>query len=162
MEIYLPKGGDWIDYWNHDVYLGEGIITYDTSDINKLPIFIKAGAIIANRQEMDWIDTAIEDQITFDIFPSAASSFDFYEDDNLTLAYQNGRIAKTTLNVTTDNAGNVTKTRQPTFLVNVNGDSVHPNLPTGVTIINFGSEAYDVGNNVSSVLSIVNRVLEIV
>jgi len=50
-----------------------------------------------------------------------------------------------------NNAGNVTKTRQPTFLVNVNGDSVHPNLPTGVTIINFGSEAYDVGNNVSSV-----------
>ena len=47
--------------------------------------------------------------------------------------------------------GTVIKPLQPTFLVNVSSDSVHPNLPTGVTIIDFGSEAYDVGNNVSSV-----------
>ena len=47
--------------------------------------------------------------------------------------------------------GEVIKPLQPTFLVNVSSDSVHPNLPTGVTVINFGSKAYDVGTNVSNV-----------
>ncbi|MBT5187190.1 MAG: DUF5110 domain-containing protein [Kordiimonadaceae bacterium] len=108
MEIYLPKGSDWIDYWNHDVYPGEGVITYDTGDINKLPLFIKAGAIIPNRQDMNWIDTEVKDQITFDIFPAKTSSFDYLEDDNVTLAYQNQMIAKTTLNVSTDDAGTIT------------------------------------------------------
>jgi hypothetical protein len=69
---------------------------------------------------------------------------------NHSLNYMNFNTNATTA-MTIDSAGIVTKPLQPTFLVNVSSDSVHPNLPTGVTIIDFGSEAYDVGNNVSSV-----------
>lgn len=107
MEIYLPQGIDWIDYWNHDIYKEGGLITYDTSDINKLPLFIKAGAIIPNRQEMNWIDTAVVDQIIFDIYPTTSSSFDFYEDDNITIDYQDGAIAKTTIKVTKHENNNI-------------------------------------------------------
>ena len=38
MEIYLPKGSEWIDYWNHRVYPGGSLIDYDTSDPEKLPL----------------------------------------------------------------------------------------------------------------------------
>ena len=96
MEIYLPRGYDWIDYETKEIYKGGGFITYNTSDINKLPIFIKSGAIIPMRQQTNWIDTKITDTITFDIYPSdTVSSFTMYEDDGETMAYQKGIYAKT-------------------------------------------------------------------
>ncbi len=98
MEIYLPRGYDWIDYWSKEIYPGGGLITYNTSDINKLPLFVKAGAIIPMRQEMNWIDPEIPDDLSFDIYPSdSISTFTFYEDDNTSTRYQKGAIGKTTI-----------------------------------------------------------------
>ncbi len=95
MEIYLPKGYDWIDYNTKQVYKNGGIITYNTSDINTMPIFVKAGAIIPMRQESNWINAKIADIITFDIYPTKHSDFTLYEDDGETINYQKGIYAKT-------------------------------------------------------------------
>ena len=98
MEIYLPRGFDWIDYWNQEIYPGGGLIRYNTSDINKLPLFVKAGAILPMRHEMNWIDPELADTLTFDIYPSdTISTFTFYEDDNVSTHYQNGAFGKTTI-----------------------------------------------------------------
>lgn len=96
MEIYLPKGFDWIDYHTGDEYKDGGIITYNTQDINILPIFIKKGAIIPMRQEAEWINTGVVDDITFDIYPhTKLSYFDWMEDDGETMEYQNGKVSIT-------------------------------------------------------------------
>ncbi len=98
MEIYLPRGNDWIDFNTKAVYKDGGIITYNTSDINTMPIFLKAGAIIPMRQQSNWIDTKIADIITFEIYPSRTpSSFTLYEDDGESIDYQKGKYGKTTI-----------------------------------------------------------------
>ncbi len=98
MEIYLPRGFNWIDYWSREVYPDGGLIRYNTSDINKLPLFVKAGAILPMRQEMNWIDPTVRDTLTFEIYPSdTVSSLTFYEDDNLSTRYQKGAYGITNI-----------------------------------------------------------------
>ena len=43
--IYLPEG-NWIDYFSGDVYPGESVLNSFEAPIWKLPVFVKAGAII--------------------------------------------------------------------------------------------------------------------
>ncbi len=108
MEIYLPRGFDWIDYWNDTVYPDGGIITYNTTDINTLPLFVKAGAIIPLRQEMNWIDPHTTDSLIFEIYPGdSISSFILYEDDNLSIDYQQGNFSKTPISCQFLSSGNL-------------------------------------------------------
>jgi alpha-glucosidase (family GH31 glycosyl hydrolase) len=97
MEIYLPKGNEWIDYWNHQIYKGGQIIDYDTADAEKLPLFVRADSLIPMRAEADWIDPgAHENPLYPDVYPSSQpGSFTLYEDDGVTTEYQSGRFAKT-------------------------------------------------------------------
>lgn len=98
MEVYLPRGFDWIDYHTKQEYKNGGILTYNTYDINLMPIFIKKGAIIPMRQPSNWIDTKVMDTITFDIYPSeSVSVFDLFEDDGESILYQRGAYGKTTI-----------------------------------------------------------------
>ncbi|MGO8790551.1 MAG: TIM-barrel domain-containing protein [Terriglobia bacterium] len=110
MEIYLPKGSDWIDYWNHQVYAGGQIIDYDTSDAEKLPLFVRAGATIPMRADADWIQPRVADaQLFFDIYPSnQAASFALYEDDGVTTEYQSGRFARTVFEARREPDGDIT------------------------------------------------------
>jgi alpha-glucosidase len=55
MEIYLPEGTDWVDYWNKKSYKGGQTIVYDTSDVAKLPLFVKQGSVIPMRPSSEWI-----------------------------------------------------------------------------------------------------------
>lgn len=96
MEIYLPKGYDWINYETKDIYKNGGFITVNTSDIHTMPIFVKQGAIIPMRQQTEWIDTKIPDTLSFDIYPSdTPSEFTLYEDDGETMDYQKGAYSVT-------------------------------------------------------------------
>ena len=96
MEIYLPRGYDWIDYWSQEVYKGGGIINYNTEDVEKLPLFIKAGAIIPKVYERNWIEEGKQEtQLILDIYPSKASLFKLFEDDGKSIAYQKGAYSET-------------------------------------------------------------------
>jgi hypothetical protein len=110
MEIYLPKGSEWIDYWSSQVYKGGQIIDYDTTDAEKLPLFVRAGSIIPMRAEADWIDAAVPDNPLFlQFYPSRQQdSFSLYEDDGVTTEYQSGRFAKTVVSARQEQNGDVT------------------------------------------------------
>jgi len=96
MEIYLPKDFKWIDYWNKKEYNGGQLITYDTRDVGKLPLFIKSGSILPMRKEQNWIVPSEQDSIlTLDIYPSDSSSFTLFEDDGNSTKYQKGEFGKT-------------------------------------------------------------------
>jgi len=95
-EIYLPAGAKWIDYWNHEVYEGGKTILYDASNINRLPLFVRSGAVIPMRPDSGWIDPAIpDDPLTLDVYPLGNRSYDLYEDDGVTTDYQRGHYART-------------------------------------------------------------------
>jgi len=111
MEIYLPAGHKWIDYWSGEVFQGGGIINYDTRDINTLPLFVKAGAILPMGKERQWIDTSVpDDSLWLDVYPAARSTFALFEDDGTSISYQQGAYAKTILNGERDSTGRVSFT----------------------------------------------------
>lgn len=96
MEIYLPEGSTWIDYWDKTCYKGGQVIDYSTSDMDKLPLFIRSGAIIPMRGEKNWIETGdVWDPLIIDIYPEGSSSFSLFEDDKRTTNYQVGEFSKT-------------------------------------------------------------------
>jgi alpha-glucosidase (family GH31 glycosyl hydrolase) len=96
MEIYLPAGYTWIDYWSREVYEGGGILMVDVSDIEKLPLFVRSGSIIPMQEEANWIDPYLpNDPLILDIYPDESVSFLLIEDDGVSLDYQDGEILET-------------------------------------------------------------------
>jgi len=94
IDVYLPKG-NWLDYWTGDRYTGPQNISY-TSPIDKIPLFVKAGAIIPMQPDMNYVGEKPVDPLTLDIYPSGTSSFTLYEDDGETENYKKGAFALTT------------------------------------------------------------------
>lgn len=109
MEVYLPRGNEWIDYWDHRVYAGGQIIDYNTSDAEKLPLFVRGGSIIPMRAEENWIDRGIPAGPLFlDIYPSnRPASFTLYEDDGESTEYQSGRFTRTEFEARREQNGDV-------------------------------------------------------
>ncbi len=91
--VYLPEG-TWYDYWTGKKYEGKKYV-HVVAPLDTIPVFAKAGAIIPMQPEMHYTGEKPVDEITLDIFPGANSSFSLYEDDGLSLDYQNGKFANT-------------------------------------------------------------------
>jgi len=91
--LYLPEG-DWVDYWSGEKFAGKQYIITKTP-LEKLPIYVKSGAIIPKQPDMQYFGEKPLDPITLDIYPSGNSSTKLYEDDGLSLDYQKGIFALT-------------------------------------------------------------------
>ena len=114
--IYLPHG-QWHDYWDGRVVQAPAAgMTIDTQvDLATLPIFVRAGAIIPMYPAALYDGEKPKDQVTFDIYPFAESSFTWYEDDGLSRAYQTGAFSQQQIDVKapTDSAGDILIHLQP-------------------------------------------------
>ncbi|MCR5183797.1 MAG: NPCBM/NEW2 domain-containing protein [Opitutales bacterium] len=97
-DIYLPEG-QWVDYWDGRRVPGNYTIDAYPITLEKLPIFVRAGAIIPMYPEMLYGTQKPKDQITFDIYPWGKSSFEMYEDDGTTRAYRDGAYTKQRVSV---------------------------------------------------------------
>ncbi|HEY0298707.1 MAG TPA: TIM-barrel domain-containing protein [Arachidicoccus sp.] len=91
---YLPKG-DWFDYFTDEKYNGSQWLRYFDAPLDKLPVFVKAGAIIPMYPAMNYDGERRADTLTLDIYPSGKSSFNMYEDDGVTRDYQKGKFSRT-------------------------------------------------------------------
>ena len=100
--IYLPKG-TWYDYWNGKAYTGNTWLNNYPAPLNKLPVFVKAGAIIPMYPKMEYDRQRKADSLTLDIYPYKQSSFNMYEDDGITRDYRKGAFAKTLIEVNAAN-----------------------------------------------------------
>lgn len=77
--IYLPAG-DWIDYWNGSIYQGPANLSAVAAPLEKLPVFVRSGAIIPT-----WPNYRANDGVLgLDIYPDGETSFRLYEDDGVT------------------------------------------------------------------------------
>ncbi|ANI87956.1 glycoside hydrolase [Arachidicoccus ginsenosidimutans] len=92
--IYLPKG-EWFDYFTGDKYNGNQWLRHFDAPLDKLPVFVKTGAIIPLYPAMNYDAERRADTLTLDIYPSGKSSFNMYEDDGITRDYQKGGFART-------------------------------------------------------------------
>jgi hypothetical protein len=93
-DIYLPKGR-WVDYWDGTEFNGSTTLNNYAAPLDKLPMFIKAGAIIPMGPEMLYDGQKPMDPITLDLYPSGKSAFSLYEDDGSTQKYRSGAFSRT-------------------------------------------------------------------
>lgn len=99
--VYLPEG-NWIDYWSGEKFEGKQSIVTKTP-LEKLPIYVKAGAIIPMQPVMQYFGEKPIDPLTLDIYPSGKTEYKLYEDDGVSLDYQKGVFAQTEINCEADN-----------------------------------------------------------
>jgi alpha-glucosidase len=92
--IYLPEG-KWIDFFDETSYDGRQEIRYH-APIDRVPIFIRAGAIIPMAPDNQHYIDEITSPLTINFYPHGSSAFDLYEDDGKSYEYEKGLWALTT------------------------------------------------------------------
>jgi hypothetical protein len=97
-DIYLPAG-KWIDYWDGTEFNGSTTLNGYAAPLDKLPMFVRAGAIIPMYPEMLYDGEKPADPVTLDVYPSGRSKFELYEDDGTTQAYRKDASARTLIEV---------------------------------------------------------------
>ncbi|MDT8999083.1 glycoside hydrolase family 31 protein [Paucibacter sp. APW11] len=104
--IYLPEG-KWFEYWDgrqvEAVKNGQQIDLQVSLD--KLPVFVRAGAILPMYPEMLFDGEKPKDQLTLDLYPHGSSSYTLYEDDGLTRQYANGQHSRQLITMQAPTAG---------------------------------------------------------
>jgi alpha-glucosidase len=95
--VYLPKG-TWYDYWSDRKYVGPGNVNVN-APLDRIPLFVRGGAIIPSQQDMQYTDQHPIDPLTFDFYPAGPSSRQYYDDDGISSGYQKGLYYLQTVSV---------------------------------------------------------------
>jgi alpha-D-xyloside xylohydrolase len=88
VNVYLPQGIKWFDFWSGKNYNGGQTIKVD-SPIDVIPIFIPAGSILPMGPDIQFAAEK-NDPIELRIYPGADGSFEIYEDENDNYNYEKG------------------------------------------------------------------------
>lgn len=91
--VYLPEG-TWYDYWSGEQYKGKSYYNIVTP-LEELPIFVKAGGILPQRNNIESLGEQPADTLTLEIFPHGTSSYEIYDDDGKSKDYEQGEYAIT-------------------------------------------------------------------
>ena len=86
--VYLPKG-TWIDYWSDRRYVGPTSVNVN-APLERMPLFVRGGAIIPSQQDMQYTDQFPVDPLTLEVYPDGSSSRQYYDDDGISFEYQKG------------------------------------------------------------------------
>ena len=92
--IYLPEG-EWVDYFTGDLYTGNRIINNYDAPLWKLPVFVKAAAIIPMTVPHNQPDKIPAGFRAYEIYGKGNSTFTEYDDDGKTQAYLDGEYTLT-------------------------------------------------------------------
>jgi alpha-glucosidase len=95
--VYFPPGR-WID-WDYGYEYAGGREWVVAAPPNRIPVAVRAGAIIPLAADMKNTGEKSWDPLTLEIFPSGRSSFALYRDDGATFAYRQGESTLTRLTV---------------------------------------------------------------
>jgi alpha-D-xyloside xylohydrolase len=71
-DVYLPRG-TWFDYWSDRQFDGASWIQYDAA-LETLPLFVRAGAIIAMGPELEFANERPWDPLSFEAYPHGPGS----------------------------------------------------------------------------------------
>ncbi len=96
-KVYLPAG-TWYDFWENQTYVG-GTYHYVEAPIEKLPIFVRAGAVIARGEVMQYVDEKPLTQLDLHVYPGPGHTSWLYEDDGRSFDYANGVMSLTAFKV---------------------------------------------------------------
>jgi alpha-glucosidase len=92
--VYLPHG-TWYDFWSHAQYTGGQWIEVN-APLERLPLLVRGGAIVPGGPTVEYLDQHAG-TLSLLIYPDGESSFDLYEDDGVSWAYESGAYTITTI-----------------------------------------------------------------
>lgn len=101
--VYLPKG-EWFDFWSDRRYEGPASVTVD-APLDRIPLFVRGGAIIPTRQLVQYTGEAPINPLTFEIYPDGNSTREYYEDDGISFKYRSGDYLLEKISVSAAQAG---------------------------------------------------------
>lgn len=99
VKVWLPKG-TWYDIYTGTMYDGNRVLNM-YRDLNSIPVLAKAGAILPFTDEISGVEaTHNPSNLRLKVYAGENGSFELYEDDNETCAYETGDCVKTTFSYT--------------------------------------------------------------
>ena len=87
--VYLPEG-KWYDWFTNNL-IGGGRDYTRQVDLETMPIFVRAGAIIPIDPLRQYVSEEVEDDLTFRIYTGADGDYTLYEDDGISNDYLEGK-----------------------------------------------------------------------
>lgn len=90
--LYLPHG-TWFDFWTNAKHNGGQDITRDVN-LSIMPLYVKAGAILAMGPLKQYTGEQVEGPITLTVYPGADGNNFLYEDDGETFDFRNGHFMR--------------------------------------------------------------------
>jgi len=101
-EVYLPSTSLWYDFWSGEM-LEETGWTYAEAPLDRIPLYVKAGAVIPMWPPMNYVGEKDPNPLFIHYYPSTGkNTFILYEDDGVTLNYRRGECRETLLSAETD------------------------------------------------------------
>lgn len=103
VKVWLPEGL-WYDIYSGMMYDGDRILSM-YRDLDSIPVLAKAGAIVPFTDEISSVEaTSNPSSFRVKVYAGASGSFELYEDDNETCAYEMGDCVKTSFSYTETDA----------------------------------------------------------
>jgi alpha-glucosidase len=96
--MYIPRG-EWFNFWNKEVISGGKEIWVD-AELDSMPIFVKAGAVIPKYPVQQYVGEKDIDQLTLDVYyKKGKEDSELYEDADDGYDYTKGRYSLKKFNV---------------------------------------------------------------
>ncbi len=114
--VYLPEGFDWYDFNGsftppvtddlgpttlhgtlNRATQGGQLITWNTSQLDLVPAYIREGSIIPVRQLEQYVGELKQNYLTYNIYPGKDSSYLCYQDDHISMDAEVKQAYRTTL-----------------------------------------------------------------
>lgn len=100
-EVYFPKQTGWYDlYTGRHISGGQSMMV--DAPYDRIPVFVREGAIIPFGPEMEWTDEKPAELINLYIYAGKDGDFQLYEDEGVNYNYEKGKYA--TIDIHFDNA----------------------------------------------------------
>jgi len=90
--VYFPAGSNWFDFYTGKYITGGKEVTVD-APYERIPLFIREGAIVPVGPEMQYTTEKTADKIVLYVYKGKNGNFTLYEDENENYNYENGKYA---------------------------------------------------------------------
>ncbi len=94
--VYLPEGSGWYDLWTGKRYGGGQTIEAE-APIDRIPVFVKAGAILPVSGPVQHTGQMKDDVFELEVYSGADGDFTLYQDERNGYGYEKGDFATTRL-----------------------------------------------------------------
>ena len=86
---YLPGGTYWYDFHTGKYYEGGRNVDIQ-AEIDRIPVFVRAGAIIPMEQQLQYAQETVDTALEIHIYPGCAGKYELYEDAGDDYEYEAG------------------------------------------------------------------------